>query len=98
MADPDTSEKRRPSDDDVIVPMSVYKVVTVFSTFIAAAAVVCGFVIIDMATRGGLAPRNEIDVIFALVGVGVIVLGSAIYVFSTRFQTEGMRSPKDGAD
>lgn len=98
MADSDTSEKRRPSDDDVIVPMSIFKVVTVFSTLIAAAAVVGGFVIIDMATRGGLAPRDEIDVVFALIGVGVIVLGSGIYVFSTRFRTEGMRSPKDGAD
>lgn len=97
MADSDASEKQRPSDD-VIVPMSIFKVVTVFSTLLAVAAVVCGFVIIDMATRGGLAPRDEINVIFALVGVGVIVLGSAIYVFSTRFRTEGMGSPKDGAD
>ena len=98
MADSDTSEKRRPSDDDVIVPMSIFKVVTVFSTLIAATAVVGGFVIIDMATQGGMASRNEINVVLALIGVGVIVLGSGIYVFSTRFRTEGMRSPKDGAD
>jgi hypothetical protein len=97
MANPDTSEKR-PRDDDVIVPMSVFKVVTVFSTLIAAAAVVGGFVIIDLATQGGLAPRSEINVILALIGVGSIVFGSVIYVFSTRFRTEGMRSPKDGAD
>lgn len=98
MVDSDTSENRRPSDDDVIVPMSLFKVVTVFSTFIAAAAVVGGFIIIDMATRGGLASLEEVNVILALIGVGVIVLGSGIYVFSTRFRTEGMRSSKDGAD
>ena len=97
MVDSDTSEKQQPSDD-VIVPMGIYKVVTVFSTLIAAAAVVGGFIIIDMATQGGTAPLEEVNVIVALAGVGAILLGSGIYVFSTRFRTEGMGSPKDGAD
>jgi hypothetical protein len=97
MANSDTSEKQQPSDD-VIVPMGIYKVVTVFSTLIAAAAVVGGFIIIDMATQGGTAPLEEVNVIVALAGVGAILLGSGIYVFSTRFRTEGMGSPKDGAD
>lgn len=78
--------------------MSVYKIVTVFSTFIAAALVVCGFILLDRATQGATAPLGEINTILALIGVLVIVLGAGIYVFSTRFRTDEMGNPKNEAN
>lgn len=85
-------------DKDVIVPMGIYKIVTVFSTFIAAAMVVGGFIILDKATWGATVPIGEINVILAVLGIGVIVLGAGIYVFSTRFRTDEMGNPKNGAN
>lgn len=87
-------------DSDVIVPLSVYKIVTVFSTLIAGAAVVVGFAVLDTATQRAQAPVDEIDIPLALLGIGGIIAGSAIYVFSTRFRTAGMGmgNAKDDGD
>lgn len=100
MVDSDASETQPVDDGDVIVPMGLYKVVTVFSTLIAAIAVVGGFVIIDTATQEAQAPVGEVNVMLAILGVASILLGSGIYVFSTRFRTEGMGmgNAKDDAD
>lgn len=46
----DTDEPRRDVDGDVVVPVELYKIVTVFSTLIAVAFVVLGFLFIDAAT------------------------------------------------
>lgn len=99
MADANGSEQSA-DDSDVIVPLSVYKIVTVFSTLIAGAAVVAGFALLDTATQQAQAPVEEIDVPLALLGIGVIVAGSAVYVFSTRFRTAGMgmANAKDDGD
>lgn len=78
--------------------MEIYRIVTVLSTLIAAACVVGGFMILDTATQGAQAPVDEINVVLALIGVGTIVLGAGIYVFSTRFQAPGMRTSKDEDD
>lgn len=87
-------------DSDVIVPLSVYKIVTVFSTLIAGAAVVVGFAVLDTATQRAQAPVDEINIPLALLGIGMIIAGSAIYVFSTRFRTAGMGmgNAKDDGD
>lgn len=100
MVDSDASDGQAVDDGDIIVPVGLYKIVTVFSTLIAAAAVVGGFVILDTATQGANASAEEVNVILALLGVASILIGSVIYVFSTRFRAEGMGmgNPKDGAD
>ncbi|RRJ32821.1 DUF7315 family membrane protein [Halocatena pleomorpha] len=99
MANTNGSEQST-EDGDVIVPLSVYKIVTVFSTLIAGAAVVAGFAVLDTATQQAQAPADEINVPLALLGIAAIVTGSAVYVFSTRFRTAGMGmgNAKDDGD
>jgi len=83
---------------DVVVPMRVYKAVTVFTTLFAVVTVVGGFVVLDSATNRARASFSEIDPLLALVGVGLIVAGAAAYAFSTRFRAEGMGKSKDDTD
>lgn len=75
---------------DVVVPIRVYKAVTVFSTLFAILAIVLGFVLLDVATNRGMADVSAIDPLLALVGLGVILFGAVLYAFSTRFRTEAM--------
>jgi len=91
------------SDDDgsqreVVVPLRLYKTVTVFSTLIAVFSVVGGFILVDVATNRASAPASEIDVPIAIGGVGLILVGTVVYAFSTRFRTEEMGKSKDDAD
>ncbi|WP_195837632.1 MULTISPECIES: hypothetical protein [unclassified Halorhabdus] len=82
----DTTAGRR----DVVVPLRVYKAVSVFSTLFAILAIVVGFVTLDAATNRGTADLAAVDPLVALVGLGVMVLGAVVYAFSTRFRTAGM--------
>lgn len=90
------------SDDtgrrDVVVPMRVYKAVTVFTTLFAVAAVLGGFVLLDVATDRAQASLAEIQPLVALAGIGLIVAGAAAYAFSTRFRAAGMGKSKDDSD
>ena len=111
---PDADEPRRGADGDVVVPMELYKVVTVFSTLIAVFCVVFGFILLDAATLDtSLLRRALVDVLtaaglsvgegffeigFALAGVALIGLGAGTYVMGTRFRAEEMGNPKDDAD
>jgi len=95
---PDTSEDAEVSDRDVVVPLELYKVVTVFSTLIAGASVVFGFVVLDTATQRASAPPEEIDPVLALLGLFLIAGGGAIYAFSGRFRAPGMGTTKNGDD
>lgn len=83
---------------DVVVPMRVYKAVTVFTTLFAVATVVGGFVLLDSATDRATASLSEIDPLVALAGIGLIVAGAAAYAFSTRFRAAEMGKPKDDTD
>ncbi len=83
---------------DVVVPLRLYKTVTVFSTLFAIVFVLGGFVLIDAATDRATADVSEIDPLLAIVGVAGIVGGATIYAFSTRFRAEGMGKPKDESD
>ena len=83
---------------DVVVPLDVYKRVTVFSTLFAVICVVGGFVALDAATDRTQAPLSEVDPVVALLGLGLIVLGGATYAFATRFRAEGMGNAKDETD
>ncbi|ACV10763.1 hypothetical protein Huta_0576 [Halorhabdus utahensis DSM 12940] len=92
-AETDQAESTGASDAgrrDVIVPLRVYKAVTVFSTLFAILAIVVGFVVLDTATNRGMAAVSAIDPLLALLGLGSILFGAVVYAFSTRFRTEGM--------
>lgn len=83
---------------DVVVPMRVYKAVTVFSTLLAIVFVLGGFILLDVATDRATAPVSEIDPLVLIVGLAGIAGGAAVYAFGTRFRAEGMGTPKDDAD
>jgi len=83
---------------EVVVPLRVYKTVTVFSTLFAIFSVVGGFILVDVATNRASAPASEIDVPVAIAGIGLILAGTVVYAFSTRFRTEEMGKSKDDAD
>lgn len=85
-------------DGDVVVPMEIYKVVTVFSTLFAVVLVVGGMIALDAATQRGMAAREEVHLAWATVGVGSIVFGAAVYAFASRFRATGMGNPKDADD
>ena len=79
---------------EVVVPLRLYKTVTVFSTLFAILSVVGGFILVDVATERASAPASEIDIL----GIGLILAGTVVYAFSTRFRTEEMGKSKDDAD
>lgn len=92
------TERTAAEGDGVIVPLRLYKTVTVFATLIAVTGVLAGFVLLDAATDRATADISEIDPLLAIVGVAGIVGGAAIYAFSTRFRAAGMGKPKDESD
>jgi hypothetical protein len=100
MSDVPEEETEAPPDGarDVVVPLRVYKAVTVFSTLFAIVFVLAGFVLLDEATNRATAEVSEIDPILAILGLGLLVGGAAVYAFSTRFRTEGMGKSKDESD
>jgi hypothetical protein len=84
---------------EVVVPMRLYKTVTVVATLLAMVGVVGGFVLLDAATdRGSAASLEEIDPVVALLGLAFLVGGAATYAFSTRFRAEGMGRSKTDED
>ncbi len=83
---------------DVVIPLSLYKRVAVFSTLIAILSVVAGFIVLDAATRRARAPITEVDAPLAIFGLGLIALGGLVYAFSSRFRAPGMGTDKDGED
>ncbi|WP_085946097.1 DUF7315 family membrane protein [Halosimplex carlsbadense] len=82
----------------MVVPDAVYKRVTVFSTLFAVAAVVGGFLLLDVATDRATAELSEVQPLVALAGLGLIVVGAVTYAFSTRFRADGMGNAKDETD
>ena len=96
---------------DVVVPMPLYKVVTVFSTLIAVASVVFGFMLLDAATLNvsflGNAIRGLLSVVglgvadgilstaLAAIGLAIIAFGAGVYVIGTRFRAQGMGKPQE---
>ena len=68
---------------EVVVPLRLYKTVTVFSTLFAIFSVVGGFILVDVATERASAPASEIDIPIAIFGIGLILAGAVVYAFST---------------
>jgi hypothetical protein len=83
---------------DVVVPLRVYKAVTVFSTLFAVAFVLAGFILLDVATDRATADVSEIDPGLLIVGLAGIIGGAVVYALGTRFRAAGMGKPKDDAD
>lgn len=91
---------------EVVVPLRLYKTVTVFSTLIAVVAVVLGFLLLDAATlQVGVFRRlatwmfavvgvdiaaATLDALLAGAGLGVMAFGAAVYVLGTRFRAPDM--------
>ena len=91
---------------DIVVPMRLYKTVTVFSTLIAVVSVVFGFMLLDAATlnvsflgsivTGGLSvlgvsvADGVVSTALAIVGLAVIGFGAGVYTLGTRFRARGM--------
>ena len=91
----DADGEATPGGRDVIVPLRLYKTVTVFSTLIAIAAILAGFVLMDRGTQRATASPEEVSLPLVALGLSLIVGGSAVYAFSTRFRAEGMGKHKD---
>ena len=83
---------------EVVVPLRVYKVVTVFSTLIAVVAVVVGFLALDAATRRASLPASEIDPVLTAVGLLAIASGGLVYAYASRFRAPGMGTSKNDDD
>lgn len=81
---------------DVVVPLALYKRITVFSTLFAVVAVLAGFLMLDAATGRASRELSEVNAGLAVAGLLSIGAGAAVYAFSTRFRTPGMGNPKDG--
>lgn len=92
------SSREQSDDDSVVVPMRVYKTVTVFSTLFAVVGVVGGFVLLDVATNRAQADLAEVNPLLALCGVLLIVISAVVYAFSTRFQAAEMGNANNGGD
>jgi hypothetical protein len=90
----EATDEAEASNRDIVIPMPLYKVVTVFSTLISGAAVVFGFVVLDEATQRASAPADEINPLLALLGLFLIAGGGALYAFSGRFRAPGMGTTK----
>jgi hypothetical protein len=91
--------------------MRLYKTVTVFSTLIAAVAVVLGFVLLDAATLqvsllrsviliglravGAVPPSDALTAGLAVAGLGLIGFGAGVYVLGARFRAAGMGNAQE---
>ncbi len=86
------------SPRDVVVPLRLYKTVTVFSTLIAIITILAGFVLLDRGTQRATASPDEVSLPVVALGLILIVGGTAVYAFSTRFRAEGMGKAKNETD
>ncbi|WP_396610336.1 hypothetical protein ACH9L7_08745 [Haloferax sp. S1W] len=113
MTDSDATSRTETTDGgsrrgrrDIVVPMRLYKTITVFSTLIAVVGVVLGFVFLDAATLQVSTLRALITGVLRALGVGVadsvlstvlaiigltsIAFGAVVYTLGTRFRARGM--------
>ena len=99
---------------DVVVPMRLYKTITVFSTLIAALSILLGFILLDAATlevsmlRGvivaaiglvGVTPdQSLLSGLLGVAGLSLMALGSGVFILSSRFRAAGMGNAQEDAD
>ena len=76
---------------DVVVPMRLYKTVTVFSTLIAVVCVVGGFVLLDAATgSGGIVRALAGVVLVGGLGADPGAVAAAFRAFAPAFAVGGL--------
>ncbi|MEZ3144408.1 hypothetical protein [Halobaculum sp. MBLA0143] len=67
----DRAETDERGSRDVVVPMPIYKTVTVFSTLLAVVGVVGGFVLLDAAVMTGGVVRFAVNAVLSVFAVQV---------------------------
>lgn len=83
--DSDGTERGRRGRRDIVVPMRLYKTITVFSTLIAVVGVVLADGLLSTA--------------LAVVGLSIIAFGAVVYTLGTRFRAQGMgKSQEDSGE
>jgi hypothetical protein len=121
VSNPSTSTESRGSEStetggrrDVVVPLRLYKTITVFSTLIAAVCILAGFILLDAATLQmsvlrrlivtaveaiGVTPDQELlGGLLAVAGLSLMALGSGVFILSSRFRAAGMGNSQEDAD
>jgi len=104
---PESSTGRR----DIVVPIRLYKTITVFSTLIATACILGGFILIDAATLQvsvlrrlllaglegiSLSVNQELfSAILAIGGLSLMAAGTGVFVLSSRFRAPGMGNAQE---
>ncbi|TQQ82035.1 DUF7315 family membrane protein [Halonotius roseus] len=99
---------------DVVVPIRLYKTITVFSTLIATACILGGFILIDAATLQvsvlrrlllaglegvGLSVDQELfSAVLAIGGLSLMAAGTGVFVLSSRFRAPGMGNAQEDSD
>ncbi|SFR47536.1 DUF7315 family membrane protein [Halogeometricum limi] len=109
-----TESTERGGRREHVVPMRLYKTVTVFSTLIAVVGVVVGFMFLDAATlnvsflgalvTGLLAALGVsvadgiVNTALAVLGLALIGFGAGVYTIGTRFRAQGMGKSQEDSD
>jgi len=99
---------------DVIVPLRLYKTITVFSTLIAAMSILAGFILLDAATLQvsvlrslivsgieaiGVTPNQDLlGGLLGIAGLCLMAFGSGVFILSSRFRAAGMGNAQEDAD
>jgi len=99
---------------DIVVPIRLYKTITVFSTLIATGCILGGFIFIDAATLQvsvlrrlllsgletiGLGVDQELFTgVLAIVGLSLMAAGTGVFVLSSRFRAPGMGNAQEDSD
>ena len=121
MADSDAAGEATPTGSaestgrrDIVVPIRLYKTITVFSTLIATGCILGGFILIDAATLqvsvlrrlllGGLSAvglsidQELFSAILAIGGLTLMAAGTGVFVLSSRFRAPGMGNAQEDSD
>jgi len=104
-------DERESGRRDIVVPLPLYKTITVFSTLIATLCILAGFILLDAATlqvsilrrlfvTGALAVGLPVDqellsVLLGIAGLSLMALGAGVFVLSSRFRTAGMGNAQE---
>src|SRR6056297_1153989 len=113
--EPTTTEAEgRQGRRDVVVPLRLYKTITVFATLIAAMSILAGFILLDAATLQvsvlrslivsgigaiGVTPNQDLlGGLLAVTGLGLMAFGSGVFILSSRFRAAGMGNAQEDAD